>query len=108
MDIVDNTLIPISECTDEVIRKVAETMMSWSRSIHEGAADDEFCTPLTDLTRSYRDLVARMHDNPVISHALEEAQEDSEPETNAANGIFWFCQGWRAAEMAMLAKMPKV
>lgn len=100
-------ILPISECTDEVIAQVANTITQWAMSITTGTMDDPDATPVSNEAIMHRELVQRLSNNPDMSHSLELPFGEGDASSNAANGIFWFCQGWRAAEAAMLVRMPR-
>lgn len=103
---VEQNMLPIDECTDEVITQVANTIKEWALVVVNGAANDAAATPLTTETKAYAAFVRRMASNARICRELEKGSDS--PEKNASNGLFWFLQGWRAAGVAMESKLPKV
>ena len=100
------TILPLSECSTEVLKAAAQTVYDWAALVSSTVARDEARTPLSDTSKQAMELVHRMKDCEEFRKSLEIAAEvahrtNETIEDNIADAIFWFTQGWLAAATAM-------
>jgi hypothetical protein len=105
------TILPLSECTPEVLKAAAQTAFEWARLVASGVAGDAARTPTTPISKQAMELVHRMRGCAEFKEKIEASADiahrmNKEPEDFVADAIFWFIQGWFAAATAIEQKEP--
>lgn len=102
---MSKSALPLDLCTDEVLSQVATSVINWCGAVVRGTLDDRDRTPVSEESKEAAGLVARMKSNEEFHKLLEagaaKALLHADFGQNVAEAIFWFVQGWRAAQTAL-------